>query len=146
MKFLTYFRAFSYAMIAVAMLALVLAGFLLLLGVGIAVAAILGAGKRDSQVADAAADAPPDVDSSGRRCVRLDPMKVTKKTRVPSGTRISAKRQVTLPANALRQAGLRVGHLGNTSVRYEIGLFAGDDNGSTRRSGWTGAGRLDTAA
>jgi bifunctional DNA-binding transcriptional regulator/antitoxin component of YhaV-PrlF toxin-antitoxin module len=36
-------------------------------------------------------------------------MKVAKKTRVPGRTRISAKRQVTLPVNALRQAGLEVG-------------------------------------
>jgi len=32
------------------------------------------------------------------------------------------------------QAGLRVGHLGRSSVRYEIGLFAED--GSAAASGW----------
>jgi acyl-CoA thioester hydrolase len=32
------------------------------------------------------------------------------------------------------QAGLRVGHLGRSSVRYEIGLFAGD--GELAATGW----------
>lgn len=32
------------------------------------------------------------------------------------------------------EAGLRVGHLGNSSVRYEIGLFTGD--GSPLAEGW----------
>jgi acyl-CoA thioester hydrolase len=33
------------------------------------------------------------------------------------------------------EAGLRVGHLGNSSVRYEIGLFAGD-GGELLADGW----------
>ncbi|OFW03025.1 MAG: hypothetical protein A3I61_05355 [Acidobacteria bacterium RIFCSPLOWO2_02_FULL_68_18] len=44
---------------------------------------------------------------------------------------------------AHRDIGVMVhGDLG-TRVDYDVGLFAGDDNGSNRRSGLTGAGRLE---
>jgi acyl-CoA thioester hydrolase len=34
------------------------------------------------------------------------------------------------------QAGLRVGHLGTSSVKYEIGLFGGDGGATPAATGW----------
>jgi acyl-CoA thioester hydrolase len=34
------------------------------------------------------------------------------------------------------QAGLRVGHLGSSSVKYEIGLFGGADGSAPAATGW----------
>jgi acyl-CoA thioester hydrolase len=34
------------------------------------------------------------------------------------------------------QAGLRVGRLGTSSVKYEIGLFGGEDAGTAAATGW----------
>ncbi len=62
----------------------------------------------------------------------------------PRGKRISwSGRRSGAPSAAQRDVGVALhGDLGQR-FDYDVGLFAGDNNGSSRRSGLTGAGRLE---